>query len=107
MLSQCGDWVSIRVGGREAIRVGRVLLARTLTGGLDAIPALDDIGLEADGSRAAVELQEEATGIAENRAGLVAAPERSGAGGTVLTDRLVAASVENPTRRSATLIARC
>lgn len=35
-----------------------------------------------------MQLQEQATGIAENGARLIAAPERSSAGGAVLADRL-------------------
>ena len=55
---------------------------------LDAIPALDDIGLQRDGTRTAVQLQKETTGIAEDGARLIAPPERGGAGGAVLADRL-------------------
>ena len=41
---------------------------------LDAVAALDDIGLEGDGAGAAVQLEEEAAGIAEDGAHLVASP---------------------------------
>jgi hypothetical protein len=66
------------------------LLACTRPASLDAIAALDDIGLERDGARSAVQLQEEPAGVAENRACLIAAPERSGACSAVLTYRLAA-----------------
>jgi len=55
---------------------------------LDAVAALDDIRLERDGARAAVQLQEEAAGVAQHGARLIAAPERGGACGAVLADRL-------------------
>ena len=42
--------------------------------GLDAVAALDDVGLQRDGTRAAVQLQKEAAGVAEDGAGLVASP---------------------------------
>jgi hypothetical protein len=64
------------------------LLAHAGRTSLDAVAAFDDIGLEGDGSRAAVQLQEEAAGIAEDRARLIATPERRGARGAVLADRL-------------------
>lgn len=45
---------------------------------LDAIATLDDVCLERDGTGAAVQLEEEAAGVAEDGARLVAAPERRG-----------------------------
>lgn len=42
------------------------LLATAVTPSLHTVAALDDIGLEGDGPRAAMELQEEATGIAQD-----------------------------------------
>ena len=59
---------------------------------LNTIAALDDIGLERDGSRPAVQLQEEAAGIAENGTRLVASPEGCGACSAVLADRLLIVS---------------
>jgi hypothetical protein len=55
---------------------------------LDAVAALDDIGLERDGARAAVQLQEEAAGVAEDGARLIAAPEGRRARSAILADRL-------------------
>jgi hypothetical protein len=66
---------------------------------LHAVAALDDIRLERDGARAAVQLQEEAAGIAENRAILIAAPERGSAGRAVLADRLMVVSTSTMERR--------
>jgi hypothetical protein len=64
------------------------LLACARSAGLDAVAALDDICLERDGSRSAVQLQEEAAGVAENRTCLIAAPERCCARSAVLAHRL-------------------
>jgi hypothetical protein len=41
---------------------------------LDAIAALDDIGLERNGSRATVQLEEQTAGVAKNGTHLVATP---------------------------------
>jgi hypothetical protein len=41
---------------------------------LDAVATLDDIGLETDGTRTTVQLEEETTSIAQDRAHLVATP---------------------------------
>lgn len=49
------------------------LLLRT-TSSLDAVPALDHVGLEADWARTTVQFQEEAARIAQNRSHLVATP---------------------------------
>ena len=59
-------------GGRE----GSYLFVFRHVGahGLDAVTALDDVGLQRDGARAAVQLQKEAAGVAEDGAGLVASP---------------------------------
>lgn len=76
--------VVLRAVGKIAIAI---VLARCLRG-LDAIARLDHVGLERDGSWAAVEFEEEAAGIAEDGAGLVAAPERCGGGCAVLADGL-------------------
>lgn len=43
-------------------------------GRLDAVTALDHIGLETDGTRTTVQLEEKTTSIAQHRAHLVAAP---------------------------------
>ena len=56
---------------------------------LDAVAALDNISLEADRSWSTVQLEKETAGIAEDAAELVASPERSGAGSTILTDWLL------------------
>jgi hypothetical protein len=42
------------------------LLLGTLLGRLDSIPTLDNIGLEADWTRTAVELEEETAGVAQD-----------------------------------------
>lgn len=55
---------------------------------LDAVAALDDIGLEGDGSWAAMQLQEQAAGVAQNGAGFITAPERCSARCAVLAYRL-------------------
>jgi len=103
VLSKALEAVGVGVGGREAVHLaglecirgcggmdsrGRYLLAAARSARLDAVAALDDIGLEGDGPGAAVQLEEEAAGIAEHGAGLVAAPERRGARGAVLADGL-------------------
>lgn len=59
-----------------------------MTSCLDAIAAFDDICFEADGSRPAVQLQEEPASIAENRTRLIATPEWSRACGTILANGL-------------------
>jgi hypothetical protein len=64
------------------------LLAASRTARLDAVAALDDVRLERDGPWAAMQLQEEAAGIAQDGAGFIASPQRRGARGTVLADRL-------------------
>ena len=43
-------------------------------GSLDAVAALDDVRLETDGTRTAMQLEEETASIAKNRAHLVATP---------------------------------
>lgn len=65
------------------------LLLGALSRGLDAVPALDHIGLEAYRARTAVQLEEQAAGVAQDGANLIAAPERGGAGGAVLADGLL------------------
>lgn len=50
----------------------------------DPVSGLDGVCLQADGTGAAVELQEQATGIAQHLAGFVPSPERSGLRLTVL-----------------------
>jgi len=76
--------MSLRTVGGVAIAV---VFARCLRG-LDAVARLDHVRLERDGTRAAVQFEEEAAGVAEDGAGLIAAPEGSGRGGAVLTDGL-------------------
>jgi hypothetical protein len=60
---------------------------------LHAVARLDHVGLEGDGSWAAVEFEEEAAGVAEDGSGLIAAPEGCRRGGTVLTNGLRSSSV--------------
>lgn len=43
-------------------------------GSLDAVAALDDVRLETDGTRTAMQLEEETASIAQNRTHLVAPP---------------------------------
>lgn len=59
-----------------------------LCGALDTIPALDDIGLEADGPRSAVQLEKQAARVTEHRTDFISAPKRSCRRGAVLTNRL-------------------
>jgi hypothetical protein len=61
------------------------LSARTRPASLDAVAALDDIGLEGDGSRAAMQLQKETAGVAEHGTCLIASPKRCSARRAVLT----------------------
>jgi hypothetical protein len=61
-------------------------LCRTRT--LNAVATLDNICLQAYRPRSAVEFEEQATGIAEDRANLVSSPEGSRRGGAVLARRL-------------------
>lgn len=56
-----------------------------MTLSFDAIATLDDICLEADGSWFAVKLEKKATGIAQDGAGVIATPQRSGASFAILT----------------------
>lgn len=71
------DVAGQRVIGRACLLLG------ALTRSLDAVPALDHVRLEAYRARAAVQLEEQATGVAEDGTDLIASPERSGAGGAV------------------------
>lgn len=57
--------------------------------GLDAIATLDDVCLERDRTWAAMQLEKQATGIAENSARFIASPERSSGGLTVLAGGLL------------------
>lgn len=92
---EAGAWLGVvlRAVGEVAIAI---VLARCLRG-LDAIARLDHVGLERDGTWATVEFEEEAAGIAEDGAGLVAAPERCGGGCAVLADRLEGSFVSSCT----------
>jgi len=71
-------------------RLGQLvyLLLRPRARCFDAVAALDHVGLEADGSRAAVQLEKETAGVAEDGAGLIATPEGSGARAAVQADGL-------------------
>ena len=83
---EAGAWLGVvlRAVGEVAIAI---VLARCLRG-LDAIARLDHVGLERDGSWAAMEFKEEAAGVAEDGAGLVAAPEGCRGGCAILADGL-------------------
>lgn len=69
---EAGPWlgVGVRRVGRIAIAV---MFARSL-GCLHTIARLDHVSLERDWARPAVQFKEEAAGVAEDRAGLVASP---------------------------------
>ena len=56
--------------------------------GFDSIAALDNIGFETDRSGGAVQLEEQATGIAEYRTELIPAPKGCCRGTTILAHRL-------------------
>jgi len=60
----------------------------TLACSLDPITTLDDICFEANGSRPIVQLEEQAASVAQNRARVIATPQRCCAGFTVLADWL-------------------
>jgi hypothetical protein len=78
-----------RVSSRNASGTGPCyLLACARAASLDAVTALDDIGFERDRAWSAVQLQEEAAGVAQDRASLIASPERRRARCAVLTYRL-------------------
>jgi hypothetical protein len=62
--ARTGLGVGLRTVGEVAISI---VFARCLRG-LDAIARLDHVGLERDGTRAAVEFEEEAAGVAEDGA---------------------------------------
>lgn len=51
-----------------------LLLTLAWAGGLDAIARLDNIRLQGDRARSSMQFEEEATGIAEDRADLISAP---------------------------------
>ena len=57
----------------------------TLPCSFDTVTGLYDIGFQTDGSRRAMQFEEEATGIAQNRTHLVATPKRCGRCSTILT----------------------
>lgn len=81
-----GETVAGRKSWQRLSAIGAVALLQLRR--LDAIAALDHIGLEGDGSGATVKLEEETAGIAEDAAGLVTSPQRCRRGTTVLTDGL-------------------
>ena len=95
MLGQSQLPIGIRVGGSKA--VDRLALDMSDTPSkeycarsarLYAVAALDDVCLERDWSRAAMQLQKQPAGVAQHGARLIATPERGGARGAVLADRL-------------------
>lgn len=69
----------------SGISIDAYLLLLCLARGLDPVATLDDIRLQADRTRRAVELEEQTTGIAQDGADLVPPPQRCRRGGTVLT----------------------
>jgi hypothetical protein len=62
--ARAGLRVGLRTVGGVAIAV---VFARCL-GGLDAVARLDHVGLEGDGTRTAVQFEEETAGVAEDGA---------------------------------------
>ena len=64
--------------GNEKARLATYLPLYALTCSFDAVTGLYNICFQADGSRRAMELEEEATGIAQDCAGLITTPEWSG-----------------------------
>ena len=60
----------------------------TLPGRLDPIATFDHIRLQADRTRTAMQLQEQTTGITENRPEFISAPEGRGGSPTILAHRL-------------------
>ena len=68
---------------------GRVhLLPWALGRGFDTVPALDNVCFQADRTRSAMELEEQAARVAEHGTGFIATPERSGACRAILAYRL-------------------
>ena len=67
---------------------GAYLPPRAVARALHPIAALDDVCLETDRTRSAVQFEEKATGVAKNRAQIIASPEWGGGGGAVLADGL-------------------
>lgn len=86
-----GPYQSQRLAGATGRDVAwlKYLLLCSLAGRLHAVAALDNIGLEADGSRATVKLQEQTASIAKDGASFIASPERRCARAAVLADGLV------------------
>ena len=92
-----GGWgwnISLAGLEKRSVRWSRLWAAYLLlhvharTHSLDAVAALDNVCLEGNGPRPAVQLEEQAAGIAEDGAGLVATPQRSGGRLTILADGL-------------------
>lgn len=75
-------------GGRKIFLVAKTYLAFGTLAGLDAIATFNHIGLQAYRARPPVQLQKQSAGVAKNGAQLVAAPQGSGRGTTVLADGL-------------------
>lgn len=68
---------------------GRVThLAFRALSGLHTVATFDYIGLQAYRTRAAVQLEEQAAGVAKHRAEFVPAPQGRGGSAAVLADRL-------------------
>ena len=63
-----------RPGGGGADLAGTHPSLQVWAGALDPVSTFDNIGLEADRTRSAVELQKEAAGIAEHRTSVVTPP---------------------------------
>lgn len=80
-------WIALRhTRGMLQTSIAAVALSRL--GSLDPVATLNDVRFQADGSRLAVEFEEEAARVAQHGAGLIAAPERCGGGAAVLADGL-------------------
>lgn len=92
------DVDSIAVGQRLKMRLAvfvafpsfssSYLFLLAVSGTFDPVTTLNHVGFQADRSWSSVELQEEATGVAQHRADFISSPQRSGQGGAILTYRL-------------------
>lgn len=79
---------AVRARSWKTRGLGSHLSLLALTSSLHAIARFDNVCFEADRSRGTMKLQEEAAGIAQHRAHLIATPKRSSRGRAILTYRL-------------------